>query len=193
MERFVILTACAIALTGCDVEQTESGEMPDVDVAVEPGDMPEYDVDWASIDVGTTTRTTQVPHVVVTMEEEEVEVPYIDVNMPGDHDFGDQRERTLVVEAEISGEMHDISIEEVYAVDDRLIVISQLEATGETLEDERVRISDRLVLNAPTDLDVRHYIVGDRPEGDFNTQHTFISDRSEIQNMLQNGRTIYGG
>lgn len=193
MERLVILTACAIALTGCDVEQTEPGEMPDVDVSVEPGDMPEYDVDWVNVDVGTTTRTTQVPRVVVTMEEEEVEVPYIDVSMPDDHDFGEQTERTLLVEAEITGEMHELTIEEVYATGNRLIVISELESTGETLGDERVRISDRLVLNAPADLDVRHYIIGDPPEGDFNTQHTFITDRSEIQNLLQNGRAIYGG
>lgn len=55
-----------LATTGCDVEQVEEGEMPDVDVS--GGNMPEYDVDGPDVDVGTT----------------EVEVPTVDVDLPDD-------------------------------------------------------------------------------------------------------------
>ena len=50
--RILIATAVAasaLALSGCEVEQTEEGEMPEVDV--EGGEMPEYDVDAPDVDV----------------------------------------------------------------------------------------------------------------------------------------------
>ncbi len=55
-----------LVTAGCDVEQVEEGEMPDVDVS--GGNMPEYDVDGPDVDVGTT----------------EVEVPTVDVDLPDD-------------------------------------------------------------------------------------------------------------
>ena len=44
-----------LGLYSCDIEQKESGEMPtiDIDVETEAGSLPEYDVDWVNIDVGT--------------------------------------------------------------------------------------------------------------------------------------------
>ena len=83
----------------------------------------------------------------------------------------------------------DLTIQEVYATGDRLLVISDLDRTGQPLDGETVRISDRLVLNAP-DLDVKHYIIGERPPGDFNTRYTYVTSRAEIEG-LQNGRSIY--
>ncbi len=79
-----------LAFASCEVKQTEEGKLPDVET--EPGKLPEYDVDWADVDVGTTTRTVKVPKVVVVMEEEEVNVPYIDVKMPSDQN-GDARQQ----------------------------------------------------------------------------------------------------
>jgi len=58
----------AIGLAACDVDQTQEGELPDVDVR--GGQMPEYDVETADVDVGT--------------EEKTIEVPDVDVTMPGD-------------------------------------------------------------------------------------------------------------
>lgn len=59
--------ACsALALGACDVDQTEEGEMPEV----QGGNMPEYDVETADVDVGT--------------EEKRVEVPTLDVQSPDD-------------------------------------------------------------------------------------------------------------
>lgn len=60
-----IMSSAALGLAACDVEQTEEGAMPDVDVSVEGGNLPEYDVD--------------VPDVDVEMEETTIEVPTIDV------------------------------------------------------------------------------------------------------------------
>ena len=68
-----LAAATALGLAACDVEQTEEGELPEVNV--EGGNMPEYDVD--------------TPDVDVTMEEETIEVPTLDVEeadagAPGD-------------------------------------------------------------------------------------------------------------
>ena len=180
------LLCLAFALTACEVDQTDEGALPDVDVDVEAGDLPSYDVDWASVDVGTTTRTVEVPKVEVTTETEQVEVPYLDVNMPNG---GEKAERTIYVEAEVEEEA-TLEIQEVYATGNRLIILSELERTGQGLDGQKMRVSDRLVLNAP-DLDVKHYVIGERPPGDFNMQYDFISDRSEVTDMMQNGRSIY--
>ena len=58
-----LVSTAAMGLAACDVEQTEEGDMPEVNV--EGGNLPEYDVD--------------TPDVNVTTEEETIEVPKIDV------------------------------------------------------------------------------------------------------------------
>ncbi|MEH6389922.1 MULTISPECIES: hypothetical protein [Pseudomonas] len=67
----VALLFAALSLSACDVEQTEEGSLPDVDVEAEGGNMPEYDVDAADVDVGTREKTVTVPDVDVTMPDEE--------------------------------------------------------------------------------------------------------------------------
>ena len=62
---FALVGTAALGLAACDVEQTEEGDLPDVDVDVEGGNLPEYDVD--------------TPDVNVTSEEETIEVPKIEV------------------------------------------------------------------------------------------------------------------
>jgi len=186
------LAGCSLFFlaVSCDVDQTQEAKLPEVDVDVETtaGQMPEYNVDWADVNVGTRTTTVKIPKVVVVMEEEEVEVPYVDVDMPND---GEKEERTLLVEAEVKNVVHDIEIDEVYATGKRLFVISTLEATDEKIGDQTMRVSDRVILNAP-DLDVKHYIIGERPEGSHNSQYTFIKSRSQISDKLANGKKIYG-
>ena len=71
MKKFttaLVLTAASLGLAACDIDQTEEAELPEVDV--EGGNMPEFDVETADVDVGT--------------EEVTVEVPDVDVEMPGD-------------------------------------------------------------------------------------------------------------
>ena len=58
----------AFGLAACDVDQTEEGSLPDVDV--EGGQVPEYDVDAADVDVGTDTQTVITPDIDVQNEGE---------------------------------------------------------------------------------------------------------------------------
>lgn len=74
MRKIAIIAACGIAsmgLAACDVEQTEEGEMPEVNV--EGGNLPEYDVDAAEVTVGTEERTVDVP--VIGVEEADASQP----------------------------------------------------------------------------------------------------------------------
>lgn len=66
----LMLALLSTFATGCRVRQTEEGEMPDIDVQAEGGNLPEYDVDAADVDVKTEERTIKVPDVDVTMPPE---------------------------------------------------------------------------------------------------------------------------
>ena len=70
------------ALGGCDVDKTQEAEAPDVDVTAEGGQLPEYDVETADVDVETSQETVPVPDVDVQTREETVPVPDVDVKMP---------------------------------------------------------------------------------------------------------------
>lgn len=93
------LTILAIAgllvlpLGGCRVQQTEEGDMPDVDVEARGGEMPEYEVEPAEIEIKGEKKTIKVPtDIDVTMEEREIIVPDVDVRRPGEPDEDDQEE-----------------------------------------------------------------------------------------------------
>lgn len=62
----LLVPALALGLGACTVDQTEEGEMPDV----EGGNLPEYDVDAADVDIDMDTTT--------------IRTPTIDVNTPPD-------------------------------------------------------------------------------------------------------------
>ena len=67
------VVVAALGMAACDVDQTEEGSLPDVDVSAEGGNMPEYDVETADVDVGTKEKTVEVPDVDVTMPDEKEE------------------------------------------------------------------------------------------------------------------------
>lgn len=189
MRQTVWVLLAAMTALGCEVDQTQQGELPDVDVDVEEGALPEYDVNWADVDVGTTERTVTVPKLVVVMEEETVSVPVIDVSMPQ----GDDREiveRTLTVETEVPHAGYDLSIEHVYAEQNRVHVVARLTEERTDAPQQQVRVSDRLVINAP-DTDVRYYIVGARPEGVHNAQYEFVETVDALPMDVRGAREIY--
>lgn len=191
MKNIIFFGALLISiffLSNCTVDQTKEIEMPDVDVSVEEGQLPSWDIKWADVNVGTTTKKVNVPKVRVIMEEEEVAVPFIDVDMP--QEYGEKEELILISEAEVTGESHNLEIIEVIATGKRLNVISELKSTGQDLGDERMRVSDRIVLKAP-DLDVKHYIIGERPVGDFNNQYTYLKSKVDVMDRIEGGTTIY--
>lgn len=82
MRAFTALLAIAsfTALAACDVDKTEEGEAPEIDVNA--GELPEYDVDTADVNVGTTTENVQVPDIDVDTTTETVETPTVDVDPP---------------------------------------------------------------------------------------------------------------
>lgn len=67
----------------CNVEKTEEGKMPDVDIKVESGELPEYDVETPDIDIQTEEKTVTVPDV--DLEETQVEVPTVEVTLPDEN------------------------------------------------------------------------------------------------------------
>ena len=72
MKKFatILVGMSCLGIAACNVDQTQEGELPDVDVNASGGQMPEFDVDGPEVNVGTENRT--------------VEVPTIDVDVPDD-------------------------------------------------------------------------------------------------------------
>ena len=62
--KLLVGTSCLV-LSACDVDQTKEGNLPDVDVNVSGGELPEYNVEGPSINVGTENKTIQVPTIDV--------------------------------------------------------------------------------------------------------------------------------
>ncbi|RXG15987.1 hypothetical protein DSM03_103172 [Leeuwenhoekiella aestuarii] len=189
MKKLILPIAVAtILFTSCDVTKKDSAELPEVDVDVdaEAGELPEYDVDWADVDISTRTETVEVPKLVVVMEEEEVEVPTIDVNMPDEENI----ERSLVVEAEIADTEKSLDIQEVRASNKMLFVIAKLEDMGTDLQDKKMRIQDQVNLNAP-DMSVKYIIIGERPDRVFNNMNAYYNAMEDLPQNVKDADVIY--
>lgn len=180
------LILALVPLTSCQVEREQAAKLPDVNVSVEPGQLPKYDIKGPDVNVGVTERTVTVPKIIVIQEEQTVKVPYIDVNMPG----ATRQERTITSEVEVPSGGYNLQIQDVYALNNEVWVISRLSETNPNAPKARTRVSDRIVINAP-DMPVRQYIVGSRPSGVFNEQYQFIGNRQQILSQLQAGRKLY--
>lgn len=180
-----------LPLAACATEQTEPARAPDVDVDVDPGQWPEYKVNWADVDVGTREKTVTVPTVQVVQEERQVSVPYVDVNPPGARD---REERTVAIEVDVPHPGYRVEIAEIRAASDNMWVIARLTegqapAKGESAA---ARVSDQVVVNAPEDLDIRKVVVGQRPEGDYNRQHRFADSMTDLSRYIPDGaRVLY--
>lgn len=72
----MIAASAALTLTGCRVDQTEEGNLPEVDVQTRgETEMPKYDVTPADVDVGTTETNVTMPTVDVNMPPENPATP----------------------------------------------------------------------------------------------------------------------
>lgn len=80
----VAIVVIAAGVYMVDIDQTEEGSLPDVNVSVEGGNLPEVEATTGSVDVGTEETTVTVPDVEVTTEEKEVTVPTVNVTPPAD-------------------------------------------------------------------------------------------------------------
>ena len=62
MLRYAFVAGCLpLFVSACDVDQTQEGEAPEIDVQAEAGELPEYDVQPADVDVSTGTEEVEVP------------------------------------------------------------------------------------------------------------------------------------
>lgn len=73
---YAIVALAVVAVTAFgifffDVEQTERASLPSVDVTVEGGSMPEYDVEAGDVELGSEEVTVTVPTIDVESAEEE--------------------------------------------------------------------------------------------------------------------------
>ena len=179
------------ALTACEVEQTQRAQVPDVDVDVsaEPGRWPQYDVDWADVQIGTREQEVTVPVVRVVEETRQVRVPYIDINPPGGRG---QEERPITMELDVPHSGFRLEIVEIRAAGDDLWVIGRLMESNSEAAQAITRVSDHVVINAPDDLDVRKVVVGQRPAGTYNQQYRFVESTAALEQLLPEGaRTVY--
>lgn len=68
---FAVCSASLLfALSGCNVEKTEEGSLPDVEVKAEGGNLPKYEVETPEVDVGTKTVEVEVPTATVEMPDD---------------------------------------------------------------------------------------------------------------------------
>ena len=79
-----VLAAIAYALGLFNVDAEGDLKTPEVDVAVEGGEVPDVQVETADVDVGTQTETVELPEVDVKTTEEQVKLPDIDIEPAGD-------------------------------------------------------------------------------------------------------------
>jgi len=184
-----ICCAALIALSGCRAEQTQEGRSPDVDVNVDPGQWPRYNIKWADVDVGTREQTVTVPVVRIEQETRQVTVPYIDINPPG---AGAREERTISVDVDVPHAGYQLQITEVRAANDTLWVIARLTERSQPAAQAVTRVADQVVVNAPEDLNVRRIVVGQRPQGVQNQQYRFVDSMAALdQQIPAGGRVLY--
>lgn len=82
-----------LTLGACSVEKTQEGELPEVDVQAKSGQLPQYEVETADVEIGTREAQVTVPDVDVdvTRKETSVTVPEVDVKMPDEQRDADNR------------------------------------------------------------------------------------------------------
>jgi hypothetical protein len=172
---------------GCTVDQTQEARAPDVDV--DAGRWPQYEVNWADIDVGTSERTITVPVVRIEKESRQITVPFIDINPPGARE---RDERAISIDVDVPHAGYELQIAEVRASGDDLWVVGSLRQTGTPAAQEMTRLSDRVVINAPEDLDIRKVVVGERPSLAENEQLRFIASMDDLKQIIPDGaRVLY--
>ncbi|MEO9865777.1 MAG: hypothetical protein ABJO29_08915 [Yoonia sp.] len=78
------IAVIAFAVFMVDVDQTQEAALPDVDIDVEGGQLPEFDAEFGSINVGETDVEVEVPDVEITTNTETVTVPTLNIEAPED-------------------------------------------------------------------------------------------------------------
>ena len=62
----ILVGITCLSATACNVEKTKEGKMPDVNVTTTGGQLPEYNVETPTVNIGTENKVVEVPTVEVT-------------------------------------------------------------------------------------------------------------------------------
>lgn len=82
--RIAAVTFALAVSVGCDVDVKDPGKLPDVDMQVEKGRVPDVDVRGPDVDVKMEEREVTVPDV--ELEKKTITVPDVDINAPNEND-----------------------------------------------------------------------------------------------------------
>ena len=63
--------AIGIGIYMVDIDMTEEGALPDIDLSVDGGNLPEFDVETGDIETGTKEVTVEVPTIDIETPEED--------------------------------------------------------------------------------------------------------------------------
>ena len=69
--------------------------------------------------------------------------------------------------------------------------MAQLESNGKQLQEKTVRVADQLVLNAPGNLNVKRYIIGAKPTGEYNNQYTYLANVNDLREKIEGAKLNY--
>ncbi len=75
----VVAAGVAATVYFVDVDQTQETALPDVDLTVDSGQLPAFDVETGSVEIGTPEQTIEVPELEIRSTERAIEVPTLDV------------------------------------------------------------------------------------------------------------------
>ncbi len=68
--KLLALGAACLTVTACQVNKTQQGKLPKVEMKTSEGQLPAYNIQGPSVDVGSKTHTFKVPTVHVTTPRE---------------------------------------------------------------------------------------------------------------------------
>lgn len=63
--KALALAVVCLGIAGCKVNKKQEGKLPEVNVSAKGGQLPEYNVEAPTVDVGSKNETVQVPTVKV--------------------------------------------------------------------------------------------------------------------------------
>ena len=82
----VALVVAAFAFGLIDIDQTKTTKLPTVSVDTTGGQAPAFDVNTATVDVGSKQATVEVPTVDVGTKDTNITLPTVDVKPAGNPD-----------------------------------------------------------------------------------------------------------
>lgn len=166
---WAIAICLSLALAGCAGDQAQ--------------------VNRGHIDVSTSERTITIPVLTVAKETRQVTVPFIDINPPAARG---RAERVISIEVNVPHAGYELQITEIRASGDDLWVIGRVREIRPPAAHVMTRLSDRVAINAPEDLDIRRIVVGERPEGINNNHLRFVESMDRLEQIIPAGaRLLY--